>query len=540
MRRIHLLLLSLLSGLLLSAAWPMHGFAGIIFVALVPLLLVEDFVGNNRLTHSRFSVLWYAWISFFVFNILTTWWIVNSTVFGMIMAVVLNSLFLSLAFLVYHIVRRIMFAPGRGHFALILFWMTWEYLHLDWDLSWSWLNLGNVFASRPAWVQWYEYTGTFGGTLWILMVNIMVFWIIRALFLQPVPRVRLWITTSMTLLLLVLPLLFSWIRYQAYVPKGDPVEVVIVQPNIDPYEEQYDLEVDEALRRNLLLAEPLLDSSVQYLVCPESALQEVIWEGQEEMSLSVRMIREFLLDYPRLKVVIGASTFKRYAEDEKTHTARWHKSGGFWYDAFNTSLYIENGVPVSFYHKSVLVPGVEKMPFRKYLAFMDKFAIDLGGTVGSIGTDPVRKVIQPGDGGPAISSTICYESAYGGFFSGFARNGAQLLFVITNDGWWGNTPGHRQHLLFSSLRAIETRKDIGRSANTGISCFVDQRGRILQATDYWTPDVIRGTMLAHDGMTFYVRQGDYLARIAAFVSAMFLLIALVQSILGRRKLTANQ
>ncbi|HRZ78204.1 MAG TPA: nitrilase-related carbon-nitrogen hydrolase, partial [Bacteroidales bacterium] len=124
---------------------------------------------------------------------------------------------------------------------------------------------------------------------------------------------------------------------------------------------------------------------------------------------------------------------------------------------------------------------------------------------------------------------------YGGFFSGFVRNGAELMFIITNDGWWGNTAGHRQHLTFASLRAIENRRSIARSANTGISAFVNQRGDILQATPYWEPAVIRGTLPANSQKTFYTIQGDYLARIAAFVTAFMLLISITQGILKRRR-----
>lgn len=535
MRKSHLLLLSILSGLLLSASWPMQGFPGLIFIAFVPLLLVEDHMVRHQVSLSRLKIMGYAYLSFFLFNLLTTWWIANSTLFGATMAILFNALFMAITFLAYHIVRRNVFSRDKGHFILVFFWMTWEYLHLDWDLSWSWLNLGNVFASRPSWVQWYEYTGAFGGTAWILLLNLLIFWVIRNIFLMKRPSAYLWASGISALALLILPLAWSIWTYHHYIEEGQDVEVVVVQPNIDPYAEQYELEIEEVVRRNLVLAQSVLDSTVDFVVCPESALQENIWEGQEEHSLSINLLRHFLLDYPGLKMVIGASTYTRYLSDEeRTHTARWHRSAEFWYDAHNASLYLESGRPVEYYHKSVLVPGVEKMPFRKYLTFMEKFAIDLGGTVGSIGPDPVRKVINPLDGTPPISSAICYESAYGEFFSKFVRNGAEVVFVITNDGWWGHTPGHRQHLGFSSLRSIETRRSIARSANTGISCFVNQKGEILQATTYWTPDVIRQSIKASEKKTFYVRHGDYLARISAFTTAMFLLIGLIQGILKRR------
>jgi len=535
MRKFHLLLLALASGLLLSLAWPANGFPGLLFVALIPLLFIEDHVSAHRDRFHSFSVLGYAYLTFFIFNLLTTWWIKNSTLFGATMAVTLNAFFMALTMHIYHLSKRIVYGPGRGHLLLVFYWITWEYLHLDWDLSWSWLNLGNGFASAPKWVQWYEFTGAFGGTAWVLLVNILIYKVIRELRYREFGPRQPWILGSLAVLLIGLPLAWSYHRYHTWEERGSPVEVVVSQPNIDPYTEQYDISVDEAVFRNLRLADQVMDSTVDYLVCPESTLQENIWEGQIEQTLSARLIRSYMEVHPGLRVVVGASTFKRYLDGEAlSHTVRWHKGQQFWYDAFNTALYFEQGREVETYHKSVLVPGVEKMPFRKYLSFMEKFAIDLGGTVGSIAPDPVRKVVRPLDGSPAIATAICYESAYGEFFSRFVRNGAALVFIITNDGWWGDTPGHRQHLAFASLRAIENRRCIARSANTGISAFINQRGEILQATRYWEPAVIRGTMHASDRKTYYSVQGDYIARVSGFITAFLLLMSIVQKILKRK------
>jgi len=98
-----------------------------------------------------------------------------------------------------------------------------------------------------------------------------------------------------------------------------------------------------------------------------------------------------------------------------------------------------------------------------------------------------------------------------------------MIFIITNDGWWKNTPGYHQHLSFARLRAIETRRSIARSANTGISCFINQRGDVLQATNWWVATSIKGTINANDEITFYVKAGDYIARISLFVAALILL-----------------
>jgi len=137
-----------------------------------------------------------------------------------------------------------------------------------------------------------------------------------------------------------------------------------------------------------------------------------------------------------------------------------------------------------------------------------------------------------------VAPLICYESVYGEFCGNFVQRGANLLFIITNDGWWGNTPGHKQHFSMARLRAIECRRSIARSANTGISCFVDQRGDVYQVTAYWVPDVISQDLNLNDALTFYVKMGDYIGRISAFLSVVFILISIVFGIRRKKKLAS--
>jgi apolipoprotein N-acyltransferase len=151
--------------------------------------------------------------------------------------------------------------------------------------------------------------------------------------------------------------------------------------------------------------------------------------------------------------------------------------------------------------------------------------IDLGGASGSLGKQAERSVFSNKDSTATAAPVICYESVFGEFCAEYIQKRANFIAVITNDGWWGNTAGHRQHLRFSSLRAIELRRSIARSANTGISCFVNQRGDILQPTEYWQPAVLKADLQLNTEMTFYAAYGDYLGRIIAFL-LVFVLISI--------------
>jgi apolipoprotein N-acyltransferase len=175
------------------------------------------------------------------------------------------------------------------------------------------------------------------------------------------------------------------------------------------------------------------------------------------------------------------------------------------------------------------------MPFPKIFGPLSEFAIDLGGMTGSNATQEERTALGPIKGGIKVASVICYESIYGEFVTGYIRNGANIITILTNDGWWENTAGHRQHMQYARLRAIETRRSIARSANTGISCFIDQRGDVFQATNYWEDAVIRQNINANTGKTFYVRFGDYIGRFSFWVSCAVLISYVVMLLLNKRK-----
>jgi apolipoprotein N-acyltransferase len=519
------LLISAIGGLLLTSAWPERGFAPLLFIGFIPFLFIEDFILKNRAQYGRIAVFLFVYPGFLLWNILTTWWIWNSTITGAILAWVLNALLMSATFQLFHFTRRVM--PAKpSQFALAFFWISFEFFHHHWDGTWPWLSLGNGFASWYKWIQWYEFTGIFGGTLWILLTNIILYQTLTKI-LNKENRKSLVIHFSLFTILLVLPVLLSYSLYKNYKEKPWPVDVVIVQPNVDPYNEQYTLFASELLERNLSMARQKADSAVDFFTSPESAIQENIWEDRIEEAKSLVDLQKFLSGFPNSGYVIGASTYYNFQPGEKlSATARKFRNSEGHYDAFNSAVYLDSTDLIRLHHKSKLTPGVEKMPFTRILKPLENMAFDLGGTVGSLGVDAERTVFtRPGDS-LKIAPVICYESVFGSYVTQYIRKGANLIFVITNDGWWGNTPGHRQHFTFSQLRAIETRRSIARSANTGISAFINQRGDVFQVTKYWEPAVIRQEINANDKITFYVKYGDYIARLSAFVAIFLLLIAI--------------
>lgn len=184
---------------------------------------------------------------------------------------------------------------------------------------------------------------------------------------------------------------------------------------------------------------------------------------------------------------------------------------------------LASGETDQFYIKGKLVPGAEIFPFRKLLFFMEPLVDQLGGSLEGLRRSDERAAFR--HQGMAIGPVICYESVFGAYCNGYVHQGAQALAIITNDGWWDDTPGHRQHLRFGALRAIENRRDIIRSANTGISCLIDQRGGIHLSQDYGKTAAFRGQIYLNSETTVYNRWGDVLARMAIFLAIMFVAYA---------------
>jgi apolipoprotein N-acyltransferase len=524
-----LYLLALLSGLLLTFAWFPHGFVPLIFIGFVPLLILERQVFEAPGKHPVLTLFACSYLAFFTWNILTTWWVKNASFGGAALAILCNALLMSTVFLIFHKVKR-RIGEKWGYVIFCSFWFAWEYFHLYWDLSWPWLTLGNAFADTPSWIQWYEYTGVFGGGLWILVINCIV----ASLFIKTASSYQFkWDKKKgiLVIALLLFPIGISFlissflnVNFQTIVSEKKYDDVVIVQPNIDPYNEKFSSSSAGQLNKMLALAEEKVDSNTAYLVFPETALPEAIWESEFDKSECIQLLNAFIMHYPNLKIITGAATDKLYAPHEKlSSTARKFTQSEGYYDSYNTALQLDKTGTIQVYHKSKLVPGVEKLPFPFIFKYLGDAAIDLGGTAGSLGVQAERSVLVSPDQQSKAAPVICYESIYGEYVGDYINKGANFIAIITNDGWWGDTPGYKQHLKYGALRAIETRCWIARSANTGISCFISPAGEIQQATNWWVPAVIKGKIAMREKLTFYTRHGDYIARAAMYLSFMLII-----------------
>ena len=502
---------------------------------LVPLLCMEriaDLSGKKRIWIYHYS-------AFVIWNAIATFWVCNATVGGGIFAVLANSLQMSLVFGLFRLSKK-KFTGSLPYIFLAVAWIAWERFYFDAEISWPWLVLGNSFA-RTTWaIQWYEITGALGGSLWIWACNLGIFGLLVSI---SDGSIFYWNWKAKTAALTGIVLLFAGPLaasgiigkdYKDSMESPDQLPVVIVQPNIDPYNKFQAMTQDQ---QNALLESQIVSAlkdrradsitSPLLVVAPETFTSDIVC-GDYPRSRTWRRFTSLLQEYPGVNMLFGASSYDYlYQEERPSYTAR-NLRDGLWVESHNSALMIDGTSRTDIFHKSKLVVAVEHTPYPRIFCPIDDL---LGGVMGRcVGQEEINILNVKGIDGQdiPIGCAVCYESVYGEYYTDYIRKGARAMTIITNDAWWGDTPGYRQHLSYASLRAIETRRAIARCANTGISAIIAPSGEILQPTPWWEPAVIESSIPLRDDITFYVSHGDITGRVCTFIFILLLLALCVR------------
>jgi apolipoprotein N-acyltransferase len=327
---------------------------------------------------------------------------------------------------------------------------------------------------------------------------------------------------------------------------------VVVQPNIDPYKEKFVLSAsNEAFADSIVvLANRHVTAQTDLVLAPETALPLSFQEERLNTFAFGQNLASQVQKWPQANLLIGASTVRIF-DGKQSVASTPIPNASEWYESYNTSMLLTKTAPPQYVHKSKLVPGVELVPFSAYLPFLSAIAIENGGSSGTLGVEKEPKVmtieVEPNKRqkdptnkaqNVTLAPIICYESIYGDFVRRQVQQGAQALCILTNDGWWGNTPGYKQHFSFARLRAIENRRWVLRSANTGTSGSIDPSGKIIKKTPYWVKTAFSQTIQLRNDQTFYTTYGDWLAGLSISWILLSFSIFLKQIGKNSRKLQA--
>jgi apolipoprotein N-acyltransferase len=369
-------------------------------------------------------------------------------------------------------------------------------MHMS-DLAFPWLPLGLAVAGRPVLAQAAELSGVHGLSLWIAVTNGLLAdaWLARGRWGGVAARV-----VGAGALAAAFWGYGAW-RMERIVTR--PVaRIAIVQPNV-PQEDKWQAENQGRILGMLLggTREALASADARLVVWPEVSLPGFLPEHPEWENALAAVTRE-----SHTPILFGVLD------------VQFPSPGQFEY--FNAAMVVDSAGSIRSqpaYHKSELVPIVERVPFvdprwfRKFRYF---------GAFGRGGRQPPF-TFSFGRAGVLI----CYESIFPSLSRQYRRDGATVILNITNDAWFGRSLAPYQHEAHLALRAIENRVGIVRAANTGISGYVDPLGRQHGLTGLFVPAVRTFTAETTDIRTLYVILGDWVGWLCVAGTAALLVIA---------------
>lgn len=500
------LLPAVLSGLLLTAAFPRWNFAAAAWVALVPLLYSLRNVSSWKSFGPGFAagLVHYLTLGYWLMPTLKNYG-------GLPLPAALIFSLLLAAYLAIYIGVFAMIVTGiRSGPAITLLtapaaWVTLEYIRTFLFTGFPWELLGYSQYQQLSLIQLADLTGVYGLSFVIVLVNTALFLAGLALLQKKWQEVRVKKRPALAAVLGALILVAVVWGYGQWrlsrvgqdMSRAEHHRLAVIQGNIDQslkWDEEFRL---DSVRKYLDLAARPEARRADLVVMPETAMP-------------------FYFNYDKNL----AAMVSRFARDQEIHLltgAPTVFSQGNDYELYNSAYLIApTGEVTGRYDKSHLVPFGEYVPLGKWLPLIDRLVVAVGD-------------FEPGDPGRVLNLDnrrlgiqICYEIIFPGGCRQLVAGGADIIINITNDAWYGRTGAPYQHFSMTVLRAVENRRAVVRAANTGISGWVDPRGRIRDATSIFVESVRSYQVPEGRGQTVYGRLGDLFAKFCV-IATLFVL-----------------
>ncbi len=489
---------AVLSGVLLALAFPPVSIGPLAFVALVPLIVALHRTPYRSAVFFRAGHLFGA--TFFLAHL---WWIArlspdSSITVPWLMIPAVGALVAYLA--VYPALFCLLLGMiGRGRpFLLVLLgpalWMILEWMRSSGELGFPWAAIGYALARYPTWIQGAAVLGVAGVGAFVVLVNMV--WSSALLARGSGARSGLFAVGIAILLLYGISGRQAIDRYDNTVPQGE-FKVALVQPNVDlalkwkPEFTDSTFRLIERLTREAAMLEPGL------VVFPETSAPVFIRHNPRCRMRLEELARE-----------LGVGIFIGFLDGR-------HDGSGGALNVYNSSGLISPDGDLARYDKIHLLPFGEAIPFAWKFGWFR--SLDFGQANFRPGpkVDPIPSSVG------RLGPLICFESIFPGLSRRLAALGVDVFVNITNDGWFGDTPGPYQHNDMAILRAVENRRFLVRSANTGITMVVDPVGRVIRTLELGQEGILIEKIHHVDRTAFYTRHGD-----APLMAASLLVIAL--------------
>lgn len=531
--------LCIFSGLLLGFAFPPFHFGWLAFVGFVPLLFVMESAENYK------EVFKLSYFAFLIFNIVAIYWVGGWTketdpflMIGGAALVLGHPLFFTIPLLVYHFVRRSTFDIRYSILTFPFLYLSFEHLHSITQIAFPWLTVGYSQSYNLADIQFISFTGLFGLSLQILLVNVFVYYAlimwIENRYHPPQAAIshQLIASLSLALLLIVCPEIYglsilhgaknlSTTRLVEKYPHS--LKVALVQPDIDPYA-KWSVSATEILQEYENETYQIKNQKPDLVVWPETAIPFYILLPQ---NYYFKHQLQSFLDSTGISILSGVPLATYYSNsDDAKPSSHYDDMAHMYYDAYNgAALFEPHSDTNQTYGKIILVPFGERIPYVDEVPFLIKpLKWGVGISNWARGKDTTVFKLK---NGITFSTVICYESIFPNYVRQFVKKGADFLVIITNDGWYGKSSGPYQHAAYAILRAVENRRAVVRAANTGISEFIDPYGRFIgKQTQLDEKATLIAQIPIDKETTFYTEHGDWIAHIAEIISAGVILSGL--------------
>ena len=510
-KTLFIILLPICTGVLLGiAATPSQWFY-LSFIAFIPLLIASEYVLSYKRPLLAFAgqvlltlVVFYFWVGF---------WVLQTANLGFLLAL---TLVLPFAILIpfYILLKK------KGNwFAAIYFiaaWLAAEMIQSYFELGTPFFNLGNNLGANVKLIQWYEFTGAAGGTLWILAVNFLIYSFVKSFKSGKKQLVQ---KGAVLAAVLCVPIIISTIIYHTYKEKGTTSEVLVIHPSTDNTDVKYRLNIYELMDIYLGIMLPELTENTEYVVLPETAITNAGWVKDFNRNLVFNHFFDKTESYPNLKLITGAivyeeipnvNSIKNY---KKIPGIRYSENYKTWYYTYNTALQLERNQPVQMRVKEGLVPYQEYAPYPLVVPRLSPVGIDF-----QFSRRRINRSVFNSANNLKTAAIICYEVVFSRIHYNAARKGAQAFFITLNEGWYEEDRVPQQFLQLSAIRAVENRRSVAHSSNMGISAIINQRGQVIDKTESKTADFLRHNIKMNRKVTFAARMGNYIERLALMVT----------------------
>ncbi len=492
---------------LLFLSWHFEFFP-FILLAFLPILHLLSHPPRNY--NEKLSAYIWSFLSVFAWIYFTISWIKSVNALVHFILTFLSSLILTLPYILAIISRTKLKLNALG--SMMIFISSWLLLEIVHDLNilgFPYLNLGHTLAPYPGMIQWYSIIGTIGGSLWIFIINLSVFYLIRIVLVELPAGKKLSLGATLIIIVLALPLLSLAMKSSSKSGQHENALFMAVHTSVDVFDYKYSVDPDLLLKEYLDLTTPNLDSNkLNIIFWPENALTGEVFLDDPENSTTVKMIREKLGFSPDIYLVTGAIV------DEKTDppdpgayspNILFDQEESYYFKRYNAALKINATDPVDIKVKKRLVPFSEKVPSSRIFSPLVSIVPNLADLNFSANED-VSDVFSFGDERFITNTIICYGSAFSAFVAGETKDaGSTFLSLVLNEGWMRSDKAYRHFQWFAVCRAIENQRPLIKSSNNGVSAMIDERGRTQKFISGHNPGVIKGNIQTNEVPSFFTQ-----------------------------------